>query len=458
MANPLFAPLRLLGRILKKTNLTFWILIALPIGIGIGAAWPKFGKQLKTFSDVFLHMIKCLVTPLIFSTLYVGIVGHEGDLKSVGRLAIKALIYFEVVSTFALAFGLIMGNIVKPGKGASIVGVSLSGFPTNGPITWQDYVLDIFPTSFFQAASENKVLQVVFCAIMFSTAALKIPKENRDTMTEFLKNLADIMFKVTGYVMFFAPIGIVCITAYSVGTFGLKVLLSLGKLVLTCYATLLLFIFLILVPILLVSKVRLIPFLKCIPQPMILAFTTASSESALPIALKNLEDFGIPKSIVSFVLPTGYSFNLDGSTLYLSLAALFCAQASEVHLSASQQVVLMLTLMLSSKGIAAVPRASIIVLYAAVESFGIPKETVALILGADVFMDMARTCTNLTGNCVASVVIARWEGAYPPYGEFTGRWEGKDFRVKQSKEHSDSIETTTQETFPNPQLTHPNSA
>ncbi|OLY78151.1 Proton/sodium-glutamate symport protein [Smittium mucronatum] len=428
----------------KKTSLTFWILLALPVGIGMGVLWPKFSSQLKPISDVFLSMIKCLVTPLIFSTLYIGIVGHGGELKDVGRLAIKSLVYFEVITTFALVVGLAMGNIVKPGKGANIVNVDTGGLPTRGPVTWQEYLADIVPTSFFLAASNNKVLQVVFCSIMFSIAALKLPEEQRRPMTKFLQALSDIMFRVTVIVMYYAPIGIVAITAYSVGLYGLKVIVSLGKLVLTLYGTLILFVCIILIPVLLLAKIRVIAFFRQIHQPLILAFTTASSESALPLAMKKLEEFGIPKSIVSFVLPTGYSFNLDGSTLHLSLASLFCAQAAKVTLTASQQIVLMLTLLLSSKGVAAVPRASIIVLYAAVDSFNIPKEAVALILGADVFMDMARTFTNVCGNCIAAVVIARWEKAYPPYGEFTGEWEGKDFRVAQNKEQLEqSVEEST---------------
>ncbi|PVU85923.1 hypothetical protein BB561_006865 [Smittium simulii] len=427
-------------RLLGKTNVSFWILMALPVGILLGHFAPEFSINLKYISTVFLNMIKILVVPLLFSTLYVGIIGHGNDLGGVGRLAVKCFIYFEVVTSFALVFGLVVANIVKPGKGVDLSGLDTEDLPASTSHKWYDYLNDIVPSSFFKAAADDKVLQIVFCAVVFSIASAQLPEEQRRGMSEFLFALSQIMFKVVAIIMNFAPFGVLGAIASTVGKSGLKVLITLGKLVLTLYGTLILFVALILIPVLVIAKVRIIPFFKQISQPMILAFTTASSESALPIALRKLEDFGIPYNIVSFVLPVGYSFNLDGSTLYLSLAAMFCAQASNVEIPIGKQIMLLLTLMISSKGVAAVPRASLIVLLGTIQSYGIPKTPVSLILGVDAFMDMARTVTNVTGNCIASVVISRWEGKYPPYGKFEGRWAGMDPRNKEG--NIDEVEKT----------------
>ncbi|KAJ1962705.1 hypothetical protein GGI12_002487 [Dipsacomyces acuminosporus] len=434
--NALAPPTRFVIKWLRKTNLTMWIILGLVLGIVVGHTAPKFSVKIKPMADIFLRMISSLVTPLIFSTLVVGIAAHGDDLAAVGRLAIKALIYFEVVSTLAILLGLLMVNAVKPGKGTKITNSDIP--KTNGTITWDGELFKIIPKSFFAAAAEGEVLQIVFCSLMFAVALCRVPsRKHRATMMAFLSSLSETMFKVTGLVMNYAPIGIGCALASTVGKNGLKVLISLGKLVGTLYGTLVLFILVVLVPIMLITKVPIKTFFKTIWQPFLLAFSTASSESALPQAMENLEKMGIPKKIVGFVIPTGYSFNLDGTSLYLSLAAIFCAQATDTHLSASKQAVLMLTLMLTSKGVAAIPRASFVVLSAALSSFNIPNDALALILGVDAFMDMARTGVNVMGNCLAACVIARWEGAYPPHGRFEGRWAHMDPKLQTNNSEED---------------------
>ncbi|KAI8325781.1 sodium:dicarboxylate symporter [Martensiomyces pterosporus] len=432
--NALAPPFRFVIKWLRKTNLTMWIILGLVLGIVIGHTAPSFSVKIKPLADIFLRMISTLVVPLIFSTLVVGIAGHGDDLAAVGRLAIKSLIYFEIVSTLAILLGLLMVNAIKPGKG-TVIKASEDIPKTNGTITWDGELFKIIPKSFFQAASDGEVLQIVFCAIMFAVALCRVPaRKHRQTMLAFLKSLSETMFKVTGLVMNYAPIGIGCALASTVGKNGLSVLISLGKLVGALYGTLVIFIIVVLIPIMLIAKIPIKTFFRTIWQPFILAFSTASSESALPKAMENLEKMGIPEKIVGFVIPTGYSFNLDGTSLYLSLAAIFCAQATDTHLSASKQVVLMFTLMLTSKGVAAIPRASFVVLSAALSSYNIPNDALALILGVDAFMDMARTGVNVMGNCLAACVVARWEGAYPPYGRWEGRWAHMDPRLRAEDE------------------------
>ncbi|KAJ1891369.1 hypothetical protein LPJ66_006961, partial [Kickxella alabastrina] len=392
-------PVRFAIKGLRKTNLTMWIILGLVIGIVVGHTAPAFSVKIKPLADVFLRMISALVTPLIFSTLVVGIAAHGDDLVTVGRLAIKSLIYFEIVSTLAILLGLLMVNAVKPGKGTRIE--ANNDVPTtNGTITWDGELFKIVPKSFFQAAAEGEILQIVFCALMFAVGLCQVPSQPvRQAMISFLHSLSETMFKVTGLVMNYAPIGIGCSIAATVGKNGLGVLISLGKLVGTLYGTLAIFIVIVLVPVMLIAKVPIKLFFVTVWEPFLLAFTTASSESALPKAMENLEQrMGIPKKIVGFVIPTGYSFNLDGTSLYLSLAAIFCAQATNTHLSVAKQVVLMLSLMLTSKGVAAIPRASFVVLSAALGNFDIPSDALSLILGVDAFMDMARTGVNVMGN------------------------------------------------------------
>ncbi len=403
---------------LRRISLTQWIIISMIVGVIIGAFFPAESQHLKVVSNLFLRLIKCIITPIIFGTLVVGIAGHSDDLKAVGRLAFKSLVYFEIVTTLALVVGLLAVNLVKPGVGVSLpppVGVVES--PKQRTVA--ETIEHIVPKSFFQAAAENDVLQVVTFAVIFGIALTQVSGKPKETMLNFCEGLSEVMFKFTGLVMKFAPLGIGAAMAVTVGHSGIGVLKNLGMLVFTLYAALIVFLLVVLWPVALIARIPVLRFLKAVKEPAIIAFTTTSSDAALPDAFKKMVAFGVPKRIVSFVLPTGYSFNLDGSTLYLAVASIFVAQAAGVQLSLSQQVMMMLTLMLTSKGIAAVPRASLVVLSGTLVTFGLPLEGVALILGVDELMDMARTTVNLTGNCLASAVMARAEGELnvPPEGE-----------------------------------------
>jgi proton glutamate symport protein len=371
-------------------------------------------------SNVFLHLVKCIIVPLLFSTLVVGIAGHAEDLKGVGRLAIKSIIYFEIVTTLALFVGLGAANLVKPGAGINMTQAAdeqkvadskgLAQASTKNDSKSQ--IEHLVPTSIFDAAARNDVLQVVIYAVIFGVALAKVSGKHRQTVLAFFEGVSEVMFKFTGLVMLFAPFGVGAAIATTVGKNGLGILLNLGKLVGTLYGALAVFILFVLVPVMLLFRIPVIRFFKTVREPALLAFSTASSEAALPDALREMEKFGVPRRIVSFVLPTGYSFNLDGSTLYLALASTFVAQAAGVHLSFGEQLSLMLTLMITSKGVAAVPRASLVILAGALGHAKLPLEGIALILGVDAFLDMARTSVNLFGNCLASAVMARWEGEF----------------------------------------------
>ncbi|KAI8869833.1 SDF-domain-containing protein [Ramicandelaber brevisporus] len=413
LAYKIFFPLIFVFRFLRRIPLSIYIILGLALGIGFGALWPEAAKKLAIFGELFIRMIKSIVAPLIFATLVVGIAAHSSDLGDIGRLALKSIIYFEVVTTFALVVGLLMGNALKPGAGMSLPEDAKKP-NLSAPITWEEELRKIVPTSFYDAASRGEVLQIVVCAAVFAVAIIKCKiQKARVVMVDFCQSLSDIMFVVVALVMYYAPIGIFASVASVVGTNGLGVLANLGKLVGVLYLTLIIFAVVILLPIALITRVPLKAFARAVAQPFLIAFTTASSEAALPRAMENLERMGVPKRIVSFVLPTGYSFNLDGTTLYLSLACLFCAQAGGMHLSAGKQIQIVFTLMLTSKGVAAVPRASLVVLTSAVSQYGLPMEAISLIVAVDAFMDMARTSINVLGNCLAAVVMARWEGEFP---------------------------------------------
>lgn len=400
----------------KKISLSAWIIIAMVVGTLVGWQFPEAADGAKVLSNLFLRMIKLLVVPLILSTLVVGIAGHGDDMKKVGRLALRSIIYFEVVTTLALVVGLLAVNIAKPGVGIDLSKASAeegAKFATN-KVTLGGVLEHVVPTSFFDAAAHNEVLQIVFFSVLFSAGLATIPaSRGKETMLAFFEGLAEVMFKFTGYVMTFAPIGIGGAIAYTVGKSGLGVLLSLGKLVLTLYGALVVFVLAVLLPVAWFAKVPIKRFLQKVKEPWLLAFSTASSEAALPLAMTRLEELGVPKRIIAFVMPTGYSFNLDGTTLYLALASVFAAQAAGVEMTVGQQVVMLLTLMLTSKGVAAVPRAALVILSGTLTMFGLPLEAVAVILGVDALMDMARTSVNLLGNCLATVVMARWEGEFP---------------------------------------------
>ena len=400
---------------LRRISLTQWILIAMAIGTGIGWLFPDFAQSLRPLSTVFLRMIKSIIVPIIFGTLVIGIAGHGDDMKRVGRLALKSIIYFEIVTTLALVIGLVAVNITRPGEGVILSGSADQGksLAANQPTT-SGFLEHIVPQSFFEAASRNEVLQIVFFSILFAVALSQVRGRPKEAMLNFAEGLAEVMFKFTGIVMKFAPIGIGAAIAVTVGHSGLSVLINLAKLILTLYGALIVFALLVLLPIALMARVPLGRFLRAVKEPALIAFSTTSSEAALPKAMQAMESIGVPRRIIAFVMPTGYSFNLDGTTLYLAVASVFAAQAAGVDMTWQQQALMMVTLMITSKGVAAVPRASLVILSGTLATFGLPLEAVAVILGVNELMDMARTTVNLVGNCLATVVMGRWEGEYNP--------------------------------------------
>lgn len=392
---------------MKKISLTAWILIALVAGILFGAALPGPAKQMAILGSIFLRLIKSIIAPLLFGTLVVGIAG-TGSVKTMGRIGGKAILYFEIVTTIALFVGLGAVNLVQPGVGVQLQKGATGGLATTS--TSMSQILEhTFPTSIIKSMADGEVLQIVVFTFLFGMACAVLGAKAKPVVV-FCEALSEIMFKYTGYVMYVAPFGVFGAMASVVGEKGLGVLVNLGKLVLTLYAAELFFVVFVFGTVITVLRIPLKRFIHYVREPFLIAFSTASSEAALPIALENMERFGVPKHIVAFVLPTGYSFNLDGSTLYLSLAAVFVAQAAGVHLSFSTQLVMLLTLMLTSKGVAGVPRASLVILAGTLATFNLPIEGVAVILGVDTLMDMARTSVNLLGNCLATAVVARWEG------------------------------------------------
>jgi proton glutamate symport protein len=403
---------------LRRISLSQWIIIATIAGAVVGwldhDVWLKtdVGNAVKPLSNIFLRMIKLIVVPLIVSSLIVGIAGHGDDLKRVGRLAFKSIVYFEIVTTVALFIGLAAVNLTRPGAGISLAVSAEDAKQFAGtPITLSGVLEHTVPQSAFDAAAKNEVLQIVFFAILFAVSLAQIrPGKPKEAVLAFFEGVAEVMFKFTNIVMRFAPFGIFAAVVGTIGKNGIGVIASLGKLVLTLYGALVLFLLVALIPVALLARIPVGRFWRWVKEPWLIAFTTASSEAALPLAMENMEKFGVPRRIVSFVLPTGYSFNLDGSTLYLAIASIFVVQAAGMHFSLGQQLVMMLTLMLTSKGVAAVPRAALVILSGTLVTFGLPLEGVAVILGVDAFMDMARTSVNLLGNCLASAVMARWEG------------------------------------------------
>ncbi len=397
-------------KLLRRTTLTHWIFIGMGVGILLGWAVPDFAAKLKPFSTIFLRMIKSIVVPIIFGTLIVGIAGHGDDLKRIGRLAIKSLAYFWLMTFIALAIGLIAGNLVRPGDGVVLPPVDPTQLVKAAPTTFAGFLNHIVPQSFFQAATENEILQVVFWSTLFGIALTQVKGKPKDAMLLFAEGVMEVMFKFVAIIMKFAPIGIGAAMAVTVSHSGLGVLGNLAKLILTLYASLIVFALVALVPAALIARVPIRRFIRAAKDPALIAFTTTSSDAALPLAMERMVEFGVPRSIVAFVIPTGYSFNLDGSTLYLGVASLFVAQAAGIEMTIPTQLGMMLTLLITSKGIAAVPRASLVVLSGVLSTYGLPLEGVAVILGVDELMDMARTMVNLVGNCLATAVMARWEG------------------------------------------------
>ncbi|MGI4831402.1 MAG: dicarboxylate/amino acid:cation symporter [Janthinobacterium lividum] len=396
-----------------RRTLTPWIFVSMIAGAELGFDAPTFAVSLRVFSDIFLRLIKTIVAPLIFATLVCGIAGH-GDMKSVGRMGIKSLIYFEVLTTLALVIGLAAINISKAGVGLTLppAAGATETLVKVAPTHWDDFLLHVFPENIAKSVAEGQILQVAVFAVFFAIALASLSEAKRAPMLHLLESLSEVMFKFTNLVMYFAPIGVGAAMAFTVGHMGLGVLVNLLKLLLTLYGALVAFALLVLLPVALLARVPVLRFLKAVAEPATIAFATATSEAALPRAMEAMEALGVPRRIVAFVIPAGYSFNLDGSTLYLALASIFVAQAAGIHMSWGEQALMMGTLILTSKGVAGVPRATLVVLLATAATFKLPTEPIFVILGIDALMDMARTTVNVVGNCLASAVVARWEGQF----------------------------------------------
>jgi proton glutamate symport protein len=397
----------------RRRSLTLWIVVGMAVGAEIGHDLPDVARQLRVLAQIFLRLIRTIVAPLLFATLVVGIAGHS-NLRQVGRMGVKALIYFEIVTTLALFIGWAAITVSKAGVGVTLpAAVETTQIQQTGQRTWQDIVLAIFPENIARAIAEGEMLQIVVFSVLFGVALALIPDEKRRPLLAFTESLAETMFRFTKIVMLMAPIGVGAAIAYTVGQLGVGILVNLFQLVATFYVAVALFVVLVLLPVAIIAKVPIRRFVQAVAEPVSIAFATTSSEAALPRAMEAMEKLGVPRQIVAFVMPTGYSFNLDGSTLYLSLTAIFVAQAAGIDLPVGQQLVLLLTLMLSSKGVAGVPRGALVILLGTVSSFGLPTEPVFVILGIDAVLDMLRTSVNVLGNCLATVVIARWEGEFP---------------------------------------------
>ena len=400
-----------MGRAVKRLSLTTWIFVGMAGGVVLGALAPGFATKLIPISNLFLRLIRSIIAPLVFATLVSGIAG-AGDLRRMGRIGVKALVYFEVITTIALFLGLAAVNLVRPGDGVPIAPTAAeTGIPQN-QTGLAALVEHIVPASMVDAMARNDVLQVVVFSFLFGAACTAIGAKATPVVS-VCTALADIMFRYTHYVMYLAPLGVAAAIAVTVGSKGIGVLFGLGKLIATMYAAQAFFLVVILGGVVMLARIPAAAFYRAVREPFAIAFSTASSEAALPVALENMERFGVPKHIVGFVLPTGYSFNLDGTTLYLALTSVFVAQAAGVHMSLGGQLLMMLTLMLTSKGVAGVPRAALVILAGTLTTFRLPAEGVSILLGVDALLDMARTSVNVFGNCLASAVVARWEGYSP---------------------------------------------
>lgn len=428
-ANLLFAFGLVLYAVFRK-HLTTWILVSIVLGIIIGRDFPGVALSLRPLSQGFIKLVKTIVGPILFATLVYGIAGHS-DLKQVGRMAWKSLLYFYSATTIALFIGLAAINISKAGVGIDASKIPHEELPKTSTVKEADasmlenipdqyhwiykttsFFRDVFPENIIKSIYENQVLQIVVFAVIFGIGLAQLPENKKKPLVDFMDSLAETMFKYTHIIMYFAPIGVGAAMAYTVGHMGIDILKYLFLLLLTLYCALIAFILLVLLPVALFIKIPIRNFIDAIKEPVSIAFATTSSDAALPVVMQNMEKFGVPRKIVSFVVPTGYSFNLDGTTLYLSLASIFVAQAAGMHLSFGQQLLICVTLMITSKGVAAIPRASLIILIATADQFGLPLFIIAAILGIDELMDMGRTSVNVIGNCLASCVVAKWEGEF----------------------------------------------
>ena len=396
---------------LRRRSLTAWILVSMALGAEIGHDWPSVAVSLRVLGAIFLRLIKTIIAPLLFATLVVGIAGHH-DLKQVGRMGVKALVYFEIVTTIALFIGLWSINLSRAGVGVKLPPGAPGEQLAASKLSASDAILHVFPENVAKAIAEGQILQIVVFSVLFGFALALLPEAKRRPLLSFCESLSEVMFKFTNIVMFLAPVGVGAAIAYTVGHMGLGILVNLFKLLATLYVALALFLLLVLLPIALFARIPVRRFAGAIAEPVSIAFATTSSEAALPRAMEAMEGLGVPRHIVAFVMPTGYSFNLDGTSIYLSLAAVFVAQAAGVEMSLWQQLFMVFTLMLTSKGVAGVSRAALIILLGTVASFGLPVEPVFILLGIDQLMDMGRTSVNVVGNCLATAVIARWEGEW----------------------------------------------
>jgi proton glutamate symport protein len=416
----------LIAYALSKRNLTTWILVAMLLGVFVGVDFPNVAAALHPLSKGFIKLVKTIVGPILFGTLVYGIAGHS-DLKQVGRMAWKSMLYFFCATSCAIFIGLAVINITHAGVGvdikkmpqqqlptAKVVDAELEALPENvhGIYKFSHFFYELFPENVVKSMYENKVLQIVVFSVLFGIGLALVEEKKRKPLVDFAESLSEVMFKFTNLIMYFAPIGVGAAMAYTVGHLGVDILKNLFMLLGSLYIALIVFVLVVFVPIMLVLKISIKKFIQAVKEPVSIAFATTSSDAALPKAISNMEKFGVPRKIVSFVIPTGYSFNLDGTSLYLSLASIFVAQAAGMHLGIGQQLAIAFTLMITSKGVAAVPRASLIVLIATAEQFGLPVFIIAAILGIDELMDMARTSVNVIGNCLATVVVAKWEGEF----------------------------------------------
>ena len=396
----------------QRRDLTTWIFVSILIGAEVGHDFKEFALGLKFISSIFLNLIKCIIAPLLFGTLVVGIAGHS-NLKQVGRMGVKALVYFEIITTLALFIGLMVINISRAGEGVEvdIAGVAQSAAASAKPQTWQEIILHTFPENIAKSVADGQVLQIVVFSILFGIGLAMVKDEQkRRPMLNFAESLSETMFKFTDFVMLFAPIATGAAIAYTVGAMGINAVFPLVKLLLSLYGALAVLILAVFLPVALIVRLPIIKFFKALVEPVSIAFSTASSEAALPKAMEAMETLGVSRKTIAFVMPMGYSFNLDGTTLYLALASVFVAQVAGIHLTWEQQLVMVFTLMLTSKGVAGVKGASLIILYATAKQLGLPEKGILMIMGVDALMDMARTSVNVIGNCLATYVVARWEG------------------------------------------------
>ncbi|MGA9985512.1 MAG: cation:dicarboxylase symporter family transporter [Acidobacteriaceae bacterium] len=396
----------------RRRSLTGWIFVGMLAGIELGVDAPHIALSSRVFGDIFLRLIRVIVAPLIFGTLVTGIASHS-EAKTVGRLGLKSLVYFETLTTIALFIGLVAINISKAGVGLNMSAhAAASALPQQTAISWQQFLLHVFPENIASAVADNQILQVVVFAIFFGLALGRLSETKRAPMLRLCESLTEVMFAFTNFVMLYAPIGVAAALAFTVAQSGLGVMLNLGKLALTLYIAIIVFALVAMLPALLLARLPLRQFLRAVAEPATIAFATSTSEAALPRAMEAMEAFGVPRNIVAFVIPTGYTFNTAGSALYCSIAVIFTAQAAGIHMSLGRQLTMLGVLMLTSKGVAGVARSVLVVILATASIFALPVEPILVILGVDALLDMGRTVVNVVGNCLASAVVAQWEGEF----------------------------------------------